>query len=457
MLFEQLPPHDIEAEEGVIAACLLPEGWPHIEEVAVRVSPPEFFREVNGAAFDAIMTVHRRHDEVNQITVAREMAQRGTLEEFGGQARLMDYIRRLQVATAGTWYADLVRAAYRQRQIIHAATGMMQMAYEGKEPDDILDSGHELLNRIGLSRSRAITRSVGEILRGDGERPGLIEKTRAVMDNPEIVRGTPTGWELFDEIGGLRETNVYTILGDTSVGKSFFCHWLAWRVATNADPVGMVSTEMSQEEIAERLLFMQAGKDPLHIKALAQNGGLPDSYRRAIEAAAGDLDGAPIYITDVGRIPLATLMGEVRRLRATRGIVGVFVDHIQHVQVPRESGVELVQSVMGGLKALAMNEGIWVVAVSHINRTSAREGINMHSGKGGSAIEQDSNMVISLDPVERHSEGWAVLEEESAAAYQAQHNRQYVRATIRKGRAGGKGWGVRVLDWNQGGRWVGGE
>ena len=240
-------PFDAEAEESVLATALLPDGWPLIGELAGIVAPGDFFREKHGWVWAAVLDLWRRGEEPNQLTVSHELSRRDRLEDVGGQTFLADIIRNLHTPLGGPWYAGIVKADSKRRRIIHEAHRTMEAAYTD-DPDALADSTAERFIRLGLGREKVMTRSAAEILDGskspDGV--GVVEQIDQFLTEPKAIRGIATGWDELDEmIGGLRKTRLYTVMGDTSVGKSWLVHFLAWSIAKQGKPVLIVTTEMS--------------------------------------------------------------------------------------------------------------------------------------------------------------------------------------------------------------------
>ena len=452
--FDRLPPHDVDAEEAVLAACMV-DSAAAAECIAV-VRPEHFFRESNGWIFGAICDLWSRgQDEINQVTVAHSLMLSGHLDACGGQSHLSEIIRRLPTSVGAKWYAEIVLRCARYRRLISKATGIMQLAYEAPEDyEQVLDTATELILAEGVQRSRVMTRTTGEVLRGTKETPALADRLTEFLDNPRVMRGIPTGWYEIDvAIGGLEPTRLHTVMGGTSVGKSFFIQGALHAIAKRDTPVMLVTTEMSADEVTERLVFMEAGVDRADVQV---RGAATDDERERIAVAQSIVGSLPYRICDVGEITMPALIGETKRQVRLHGVEVLGVDHIQHVRVPGERGVEEIQRVTAGLKGLAMNEYIPVLAVSHVNRESVKSGrLTLNSGKGGSSIEQDSNIVITLEAVrweESPDRGWHVMDEFEAAEHQSRHGWNYVRATVNKNRGGVKPYSVRRLDWRQGGR-----
>lgn len=448
-------PYDIEAEEAVLACMMVPGGWEQIPELAAMLTPQDFYREKNGWVFAAALDLWRAHQEPNQITVAFELAKADRLEQSGGQVFLADIIRRLPTSIgAAGFYGEIVRELARKREVIGALHALTVQANDGQtRADDLVSNGLQQLIQLAERRPRVLTRSIGDILdgRGDERDVGVTEEMEAFIQDPGAFLGIPTGWSQLDEwTRGLQIGRVYTAVGDTSVGKSFLMQFIAWSVARAGHPVAIFSTEMPQREIGQRLVFMEAGLDR---KAIESTGTISAAMAERLRAAQDRLHDLPLYICDVGKIPLATLEGEARRLASTKGVVGLFIDHIQHIRVPGKKGVELIEEITASTKGLALNADLFVFQVSHINRESAKNGISIHSGKGGSSIEQDSDVIFTLEAVAWDKEtGWQPQDEVLATAFQARNGFQYIRLTAGKGRSGGKGWDVRMLDWGMGGR-----
>lgn len=446
-------PHDLESESNAIASALVYEGRSGIGAMAAIIQPEDFFDATNANAWMVILDLWSAGKDINQITVAAELAQRDQLQEFGGQTRLSDIIRNNPVASSGPWYAEQIRDKAIARRVQQAGHRIAVRAAQGGEPEELVDFAQQLVSALGVNRTKALTRSMAEIAEGAVNGDGAVSQIGNFLADPTEIRGLTFGWpQLEASLNGLQPTQLYTVMADTSVGKSIFAHYMAWQVAMTGAPVLIVSTEMSGDEIYERLVFMVAGIDKEQIRA---NGTANEGQKTRIINAEDRVAKLPIFVTDVGGISLQTLQAEVRRRVQGNGVRLLICDHMQHVRVQAARGpVERMEAVMLGMKEIAMNLDIPVVAVSHINRDSAKNGITVHSGKGASAIEQDSNCVITLEPMTFEDGQWQVMGEEQADARRAQANALCIRAKVSKNRGGSKRWALRMLDWNAGGRFV---
>jgi replicative DNA helicase len=448
--FERLAPMDLEAEAAVIAAALTePESLP---ELAGLVAPSDFIREKNGWVFSAILDVFSRGEAVNEITVAHRLATLDRLDDIGGRTYLADCIRDTPTTIGNDFYAKIVKNTARRRQIIHATTGIAQMAYEVEDPDAILDRAGETISRLTESRRRQLTWTAHEAMSGAGDELGVMDRLHLRLDDPEYVQGYAFGWEeLEDIIGGLVPTQLTTLLADTSVGKSFVAQNIAWQLGIRGISVFYVSTEMSFQEVFERVVSMQAG---FMINQFDREHRPTTGQMLAIQAAAATIDQAPIRVMDSGMVQFRTLEAEARR-SIDSGVQVLIVDHLNDVRISGRDRVQEMEEAVAGLKSLAMRYRVPVFVCGHINRDSAKNGLSLHSAKWGAAVEQYSNNVLLLEAVEYESSSarWIPLSE-SETNEQSRKGWIRLRVQAAKVRAGAKNWTIRALSWNNGGRLI---
>jgi len=457
--FEQLPPCDIEAEEACVAAALVD---PEAVDALNFVRPEMFFREQNAWIWAAILDVSRGMDasrgEVNQITVGHQLAAQNRLDDIGGQTYMSDLIRRLPTSIGAEFYGHIVEETWQRRQHITILGNATRALYDptlGTVPE-VTGRLMEQLLRTTTDRTRVLTRSIGEIMRGDGETPGVVSSIDRLIDPQHTgeIHGWSTGWaELDAMIGGLLPSQVYTVLAATSIGKSWLVQFIARALARAGVPALLATTEMSGDEVAERLTFMEAGLDRMPLRSRA-----PEEWEvRNIHIAESELTAWPLYIFDVGMPSLETLAAEVRRQRALHGICVLIIDHINHVKVPgAKDRTSALVEVTGTTKAMAVNLGIAVVQVAHVNRDAAKNGwVDLYSAKDSSSIEQDSNVVLSLNEIFRHPDGSTYAPSRRAAdEFKAANGYMPVYLTGEKNRNGGQSGLERWLAFSAGGRFV---
>lgn len=454
LTYADAPPQDIEAERAVIGACL--QDVQSVAEAFATVRPEHFFDEFHRAIMAAIATLWQRGEGIDPFTVVHQLA--GQEFNEAPSAYLSGCIGSTYAfGSAVRFYAEAVRSAADRRRLIDSAINIANDAWApGSNPLEVTDRAIETLLLGGVDRQRSTSAGIGDVLDS-----GLWGELLEELSDPTLIRGIRSGWDMLDRaLGGFQDAGVYTILADTSVGKSWLVAWLAWTVAANGHRPLIVTTEMSRKEVTRRLTYMQAGIDFEQVRK-NPHGASSEVFERVNEAAQTLKDANRITICDVGKIGLDTLVSEVRRQRTMRGCDIIFIDHIQHIRVrgirPGDT-VARIEEVTASTKGIAMNEDIPVVQVSHIARAAAQLGRpGVHGGKGGGSIEQDSNVQIEMvrvyfDQVERAFQPF--LTDDDANAYAKKHNKIPIEIRVNKNRGGGKPSDVRYLDWSQGGRFM---
>lgn len=445
-MIERLPPHDIEAEDAIVATMLVrPE---RIPEIASIVKPADFFREKNGWAVSAALAVYERDGAagVHQASVAHELARRDLLEAAGGQAWMADCVR-LAIVDGGDFYPEIVHRAALYRRMISAASRIAQLAYEAPEDAvEAMDRATELLLSVNPERVKSSSQSFREALDG-----GLSDWFERHMANPHQLSGMSTGIALLDYLlDGYQRGSVYVIAAETSVGKSLFVMDQAIWLANEGMASLLFSSEMSAASVFRRGVFALAGVDR---QAMRRAGYYPDDKRRAIldgEARGYEL---PITVCNPGGLTVAGIRGEVRRLQARGPLDVVVIDHIDHVSGGSGRRVSDLEEIMRDLKAMAEKLDVVLIVVSHLSRPSLTGG-KISRLKNSSSKEQDADVVMFLQPVEWVEGQWAELSQESAQIKRSQQGYLDVRLEVYKNREGMTGFVPLRQSWDQGGRFV---
>lgn len=292
---------------------------------------------------------------------------------------------------------------------------------------------------------------------------GLEEEIIAFLEDPTLIHGVRTGVNLFDKtLGGLEKSRVITILADTSIGKSFFTHWLSRQVARLGGSPLIFSTEMPKWEVVQRLAYMEGQVDRLEIrhKGVATNQEKGD-MRYGMEV----LKYSKIAVSYAASMDIKVMATEIRRRQMTSGVDCVFVDHIQGMRaegIPMSKERELINAVTSGLKTIAGELDIPIVAISHIHRpgdetSMARPTIRQAHGSG--SIERDSDSIISLYPVSittRADGSWLPSDFADRLGFlnQQKTGKVAMEIMIQKSRAGGSARDIYWLDYSKGGIWI---
>ncbi|MCC7364421.1 MAG: replicative DNA helicase [Dehalococcoidia bacterium] len=408
LAFERLPPHDIEAEEAVIAALLVdPEA---IFQVAPILKGEDFFREKNAWVYEACLALWARDDAINQITVAHELARREQLEDAGGQAYLAEVIRRLPTSIGAAFYAKIVKRDATYRGLIHASTAIMQMAYEAPaEVDRVFSRAEELLQRVRGGDNFRDFVHISQLLQA------FLDEDAEAAERRQLASMT-TGYSDLDTLlGGLKRSDLVIVGARPSVGKSSFALGIARNAAIiDKAHVAFFSLEMSSEQLAVRLLSAESGVDSTRLR-LGQQTELEE---RRIIRASGVLSEANIWFDDTPVLTAPELRAKARRLQGERGLDLIIIDYLQLMQGEgggggRENRVQEISFISRTLKGLARELDVPVVALAQLSRAIE----NRHPRtpmlsdlRDSGSIEQDADIVMFLSREELYvtPEQWAM-------------------------------------------------
>ena len=393
MVLDKLPPHDIAAEEAVVAACLVDSEAVH--RIAPHLRPDDFFREKNGWLFEAVLALWDRNQAINQITVAHELARRDRLEPIGGVAYLAQIIADLPTVVGIEYYAQIVARDATYRRMIQAAGQIAQMAYEG---------GADLEAVLGKSETLLMALRSGEALRDFVHIRTLLEKyleetnpDAEEIGGPQVIR---TGFMDLDTLlGGLKRSDLVILAARPSMGKSA----LAMAIARNAAvgqkaKVAVFSLEMSGDQLAQRLLSSEADLDSTRLRL----GEHTEAEERRLMNGMGRLSSADIFIDDTAVLTVHELKSKAMRLQREHGLDMIVIDYLQLMQgssVRNENRVQEISMISRMLKTIARDLNVPVIALSQLSRAveSRTPHIPMLSDlRESGSIEQDADIVMFI-------------------------------------------------------------
>ena len=392
MLADKLPPHDIEAEEAVVASLLVDAEAMY--KVAPILQPDDFFREKNGWAYEACLSLFERNESLNQVTVGHELARRDRLEEMGGLAYLSRLVAELATSVGIEHYARIVKRDAIYRRLIEASSKIAQMAYKGgPDLEDTLSRAESMVLSLRTGERLSDFVHIKEILDDYWEGPGLESLKGGLQGN---VR---SGFMDLDTLlGGLKRSDLIILAARPSLGKTS----LALNIARNAAVgqsarVAIFSLEMAAEQLAQRLLASESGVDSTRLRL----GLHTEAEERRVMNALGVLAGADIYVDDSPILRMAEIRGKALRLSRDRGLDLVIIDYLQliHGADRSDNRVQEISYISRGLKELARELDAPVIAVSQLSRAPELRSphIPMLSDlRESGSIEQDADLVVFI-------------------------------------------------------------
>jgi replicative DNA helicase len=391
------PPHSIEAEQAVLGGLMLDvSAW---DQVADMVRTHDFYRPDHRLIFDAIATLAGNGKPVDVVTVSEELTRISELENAGGLSYIATLARETPSAANVRAYAELVRERSLLRQLIEAGTEIASSVFstEGYTARELVDKAEQKVFEIAEAgfggRDGAV--AVRTML------PALIDKIDEWHSNPDALRGLPTGFTDFDKItGGLRGGDLVIVAGRPSMGKTTLAVNMAEYAAVNPkhrSSVAIFSMEMPSEQLMTRMLSSIGG---VHLGAL-RSGKISDDDWVRVTSATSQLSESKIFIDETPGLTPTDLRARARRVKREHGLDLVVVDYLQLMQVAgtKENRATEISEISRGLKALAKELSIPVIALSQLNRSvEQREHKKpvMSDLRESGAIEQDADIILLI-------------------------------------------------------------
>lgn len=388
-VFGKVQPQAIPLEEAVLGALMLDREA--LMMVADILTPETFYLESHQLIYGAILRLFEQQSPIDLLTVTEEMRRAGTLEAAGGGYYLVGLSHRVASAANIEYHARIIAQKHIQRQLIVASTETIREAYEDvTDAFTLLEKTEINLFKIGHRRAKS-AQHVRDITQGV-----IVEAERAMNHTGECI-GIPSDIRALDkETGGWRSPDLVIIAGRPAMGKTALSLAIAKGAAKSGTGVAFFSLEMSKDQLTQRLICMEGRVNGQN----ARNGKLSqDDFRRMCEAQAV-VNAMPIYIEDTPAMSVIELRAAARRLKMKHNIGIVIVDYLQLMK-GNERGKNREQEVAeisGGLKALAKEVEVPVIALAQLSRAVEIRGGSkrpqMSDLRESGAIENDADMVI---------------------------------------------------------------
>ncbi|MEY3714065.1 MAG: hypothetical protein RL321_1685 [Pseudomonadota bacterium] len=361
------PPLSSEAEPAVLGGLLLDsQSWDNVADV---LRSEDFYRPDHRVIFDAIGKLAALGQPSDAVTVSEQLERSGQLADAGGLAYLGALARDTPTAANVRAYAEIVRERSLLRQLLKAGTDIAASVFnnEGETARELVETAESRVFAIaeqGVRGQRDGAVAVQSLM------PSLIDQIDEWHNNPDGMRGLPTGFDEFDrKTGGLRGGDLVVVAGRPSMGKTTFAvnmaEYAALKEGVKAS-VAIFSMEMPSEQLLTRMLSSVGRVSLQHIRS----GGISDDDWPRITGAAGQLSEARIFIDETPGLTPTELRARARRVHREHGLNLVVVDYLQLMQVPgnQENRATEIAEISRGLKALAKELHVPVIALSQLNR-----------------------------------------------------------------------------------------
>jgi replicative DNA helicase len=393
-------PASVEAERSILGAILLDNH--SYNEAAEKLRSEDFSLDSHRRIYSRMAELIDAHRAVDIVTLAEELARRKEVEAVGGVAYLASLTEGLPRRPSIEEYVRIVKDKSLARQLIGICnTAITRAADQSDEALVVLDAAESGLLEVS---ERGITRGFAGI-------PEIVRDSFGTIDNlyaqQKEVTGLATHYTQFDKMtSGLQASDLIIIAARPSMGKTAWAINIAENAAVrDGKIVAVFSLEMSKESLLRRMLASQA----LVSMQKIQTGFIPKADRGKLMEALERLAESKIFIDDTPAIALSEMRAKARRLQRQQGALDLIViDYLQLMSASSfgvgarryENRTQEVSAISRGLKALAKELRVPVVALSQLSRASEQRGGDkkpmLSDLRESGSIEQDADVVAFI-------------------------------------------------------------
>lgn len=390
-------PQSIDAEMSLLGSILL-EPLRVLSDSGNVVMPEMFSDGRHELIYRAMVKVHEEHSTLDLTTLNQRLSDSGDLDSVGGAAYLARLAQNVPTAANASHYARIIREKAELRSAIRASQETIHdIQHHADEPNAILlDRAEARLLAARAPDARGTMIRVGEAT--------AEEYTRVCRLEDSGGGAIPTGFARIDALlGGLWPGEFCVLAARPSMGKTALAINVALKIAGRGVALVLFSLEMSNSAVSQRVMAALSGVDTAAIRSARLEQDQADRMFGTVSATAS----LPLHICDRSDLTLFQLRAQARRAVKRESVKVIIVDYLQLLACPehgRETRQVEVAAISRGLKALAKELNVPVLALSQLNRASeVREGKRPHLSdlRDSGAIEQDADVVMLL-----HREGY---------------------------------------------------
>ncbi|MEE9388721.1 MAG: replicative DNA helicase [Paracoccaceae bacterium] len=410
-------PHNIEAEQQLLGAILTNNDI--YDRIAPIIGPQHFYDPVHARIYEVAQTRIAKNALASPVTLKAFLEDDEGLKELGGPAYLARLAGSAISSFAARDYAQTIYDLAIRRELMSLGNEISDKAARvdvASEPKEQIVEAEQALYALGEqgqtdSGFQSFLKAVTD----------AVNVANAAYQREGGLAGVSTGLTDMDKkLGGLHKSDLLILAGRPSMGKTALATNIAFNIAkaykkgklqdgtegaVDGGVVGFYSLEMSAEQLAARILS-EASEVP---SDQIRRGDMTEAeFRRFVEAAK-QLEACPLYIDDTAALPISQLAARARRLKRTHGLDVLFIDYLQLVRpaTAKDSRVNEVSEITQGLKAIAKELEIPVIALSQLsrqveNRDDKRPQLSDLRESG--SIEQDADVVMFVYREEYYKE-----------------------------------------------------
>ena len=387
-----LMPQSQEAEQAVLGAVLA-QGDCLNKVLEILHSSNLFYRPSHQIIYSAMLKLYENNEIIDPLTVSEFLQSKNQLDEVGGRYYLGLLLSHSPLPVHAERYANIVLQKALLRDIIFAGNQISKIGFEESDAELAVEKAEQLVFDLAQKRSTQTLVPIGTLVNDTWERLEQREQKKG-----ELL-GLDTGfYDLNALTSGLQRSDLIVIAARPSMGKTALCLNIAEHAGvTFKKTVAIFSMEMSKEQVIQRMVCSKAGVDANKMRF----GQLQQEDWTRLGVAFGDLGDAQIYVDDTPTLSVIEMKAKARRLKAELGSLDlVIIDYLQLMEGRRpDNRVQEISDISRGLKALAREFDVPVIAISQLSRAvEARQNKKpmLSDLRESGSIEQDADIVLFI-------------------------------------------------------------
>ena len=396
---DRVPPHNLDAERGLIASIVIDGGDTLQRCLEQRVTPDYFFDPKHQDIYEIAVKLAQASTGIDEITLTEQLRRDGKLESAGGATYVNELTGLISSSAHAPHWLAIIREKHFLRQLISTAVTTVEKAHTHAEGiERLLEEVEQSFFRISEDR---ISESAQTI---DGPIAEAMELVQRIIRDRNSVQGVPTGFPDLDAMTfGFQPGQMIVVaarpgMGKTSIALNFIEAALFPKPSEKRNPsnVLLFSLEMPARELALRLLCSRARVNMQKLRTAH-----PDERMQVdLVQAANEYKGLPLVVDDNGGQNILEIRAKCRRVHARTPLDMVVIDYIQLINgldsgLPRE---QQIAEVSRSIKAMAKEFKIPIIALAQLNRKSEDEARQprMSDLRESGSIEQDADIVLLI-------------------------------------------------------------
>jgi replicative DNA helicase len=391
-----VPPHSLEAERSTIGSLLVDKDA--VVKISDFLKAEDFYHDAHKMVYRAIIDLYDKRSPVDLVTLTNILEERKELKIIGGASYLASLANEVPTSTHIFQYATIVKEKSILRQLILVGDTIKGLGYqENQNVDELIDQAEKTL--FGVSQSYISDRfiHIKDVLNNTYEKISDLHDP----DAKEKYRGVPTGFKSLDNIlSGLQPSDLVVLAARPSMGKTALALNIAENIAKRGKTVGLISLEMSKEQLVERMFCSLLSVDSWKMRT----GKLSDDDFSKIGGVMDELNSMKIFIDDSVGNSISELKAKARRLKMENGLDVLVIDYLQLMSAGsaysyQANRVQEISEISRALKSLARDLNIPILALSQLSRAVELRPSKipqLSDLRESGAIEQDADVVLML-------------------------------------------------------------